>query len=72
MSWPDFQDLQRNCTLIETFIPEKITGITLSVGHRAEPKGRMFPRSDRKTLAHATARVYKDPQPGRQHVPAHL
>src|SRR5213592_4622375 len=36
MSWPDFQDLQRNCTLIETFIAEKITGTTLSVGDRAE------------------------------------
>src|SRR5438874_2173131 len=36
MSWPDFQDLQRNCTLIEAFIAEKITGTTLSVGDRAE------------------------------------
>src|SRR5881396_11767 len=25
MSWPDFQDLARNCTLIEAFIAEKIT-----------------------------------------------
>jgi macrolide transport system ATP-binding/permease protein len=36
MSWPDFQDLQRNCTVIEAFIAEKITGTTLSVGDRAE------------------------------------
>src|SRR5438093_8120913 len=36
MSWPDFQDLQRNCTLIEAFIAEKITGTTLSIGDRAE------------------------------------
>ncbi len=36
MSWPDFQDLQRNCTLIESFIAEKITGTTLSIGDRAE------------------------------------
>ena len=36
MSWPDFMDLQRNCTLAETFIAEKITGTTLSVGDRAE------------------------------------
>jgi macrolide transport system ATP-binding/permease protein len=36
MSWPDFLDLQRSCTLIEAFIPEKITGTTLSIGDRAE------------------------------------
>src|SRR5438067_5439994 len=36
MSWPDFQDLARNCTLIESFIAEKITGTTLSIGDRAE------------------------------------
>src|ERR1700740_1368074 len=36
MSWPDFQDLQRSCTLIESFIAEKITGTTLSIGDRAE------------------------------------
>jgi macrolide transport system ATP-binding/permease protein len=36
MSWPDFQDLARNTTLIESFIAEKITGTTLSVGDRAE------------------------------------
>ena len=36
MSWPDFQDLARHCTLIEAFIAEKITGTTLSIGDRAE------------------------------------
>jgi predicted permease len=36
MSWPDVQDLQRNCTLIDAFIGEKITGTTLSIGDRAE------------------------------------
>src|SRR5947208_11341548 len=34
--WPDFQDLARNCTLIDAFIAEKITGTTLSIGDRAE------------------------------------
>src|SRR5204862_7149320 len=36
MSWPDFQDLARNCTLIESFIAEKITGTTLSIGDRPQ------------------------------------
>src|ERR1700736_583159 len=36
VSWPDFLDLQRNCTLIDAFIAEKITGTTLSIGDRAE------------------------------------
>jgi len=36
MSWPDFLDLERNCTLVEAFIAEKITGTTLSIGDRAE------------------------------------
>ena len=36
MSWPDWLDLQRNCTLVEAFIAEKITGTTLSIGDRAE------------------------------------
>jgi macrolide transport system ATP-binding/permease protein len=35
MSWPDFLDLQRSCTLVDAFIPEKITGTTLSIGDRA-------------------------------------
>lgn len=36
MSWPDFVDLQRNSTLIQSFIADKITGTTLSIGDRAE------------------------------------
>jgi predicted permease len=36
VSWPDFVDLQKSCTLIEAFIAEKITGTTLSIGDRAE------------------------------------
>src|SRR6202007_41422 len=30
-SWPDFQDLQRSCTLCETVFVSKITGTTLSI-----------------------------------------
>src|SRR5438270_3755441 len=36
LSWPDFQDLQRSCTLCETVFVSKITGTTLSIGYRAE------------------------------------
>ncbi len=36
LSWPDFADLQRNCTLFDTFFVSKITGTTLSIGDRAE------------------------------------
>src|SRR2546425_49732 len=36
VSWPDWLDLERNSTLVEAFIGEKITGTTLSVGDRAE------------------------------------
>src|SRR5947209_504560 len=36
VSWPDFVDFQRSCTLIDAFIAEKITGTTLSIGDRAE------------------------------------
>ena len=35
-SWPDLLDLQRNCTLIDSFIVTKIMGTTLSIGVRAE------------------------------------
>ena len=35
-SWPDFLDLQRRCTLVDSFIVTKITGTTLSIGDRAE------------------------------------
>ena len=36
ISWPDLLDLQRNCTLIDSYIVNKIMGTTLSVGDRAE------------------------------------
>src|SRR5712671_4956059 len=36
ISWPDFVDLQRSCTLFDAFIVTKIMGTTLSVGERAE------------------------------------
>jgi putative ABC transport system permease protein len=36
VSWPDFQDLANGCTLCESMIAEKITGVTLSIGDRAE------------------------------------
>ncbi len=36
VSWPDLQDLQRNCTLVESFIAEHIGGAVLSIGDRAE------------------------------------
>ena len=36
VSWPDFQDLQKTCRLIETFIGDRIFGATLSIGDRAE------------------------------------
>jgi hypothetical protein len=36
LSWPDFLDLQRSCTLFDTFFVSKIMGTTLSIGDRAE------------------------------------
>lgn len=36
VSWPDYQDFQKNSTLIESFITGKIMGTTLSIGDRAE------------------------------------
>lgn len=36
LSWPDYLDLQRSCTLCETTFVTKITGGTLSIGERAE------------------------------------
>ena len=36
ISYPDFLDLEKNSTLFESFIIDKITGTTLSVGDRAE------------------------------------
>src|SRR5439155_15976054 len=36
LSWPDFLDLRKNATLLESFVVDKITGTTLSLGDRAE------------------------------------
>src|SRR5438067_6713732 len=36
LSYPDFLDLQKNSTLFESFIVDRITGTSLSVGDRAE------------------------------------
>jgi predicted permease len=36
LSWPDFLDLRRSCTLTQTFIADRIFGTTLSIGTRAE------------------------------------
>jgi macrolide transport system ATP-binding/permease protein len=36
VSWPDLQDLRKNCTLVEAFIAEHIGGATLNIGERAE------------------------------------
>src|SRR5713101_8449255 len=36
VSWPDFVDFQKNCTLFDAFIADRITGSILSIGHRAE------------------------------------
>ena len=36
LSWPDFLDIQRSCSLCETTFVSKITGTTLSIGDRAE------------------------------------
>src|SRR5579871_1015826 len=36
LSWPDFLDLRRNCTLCEDSFVSKITSSTLNIGDRAE------------------------------------
>jgi macrolide transport system ATP-binding/permease protein len=36
ISWPDFQDFQRNCRLFDAFFVDRIMGTTLSIGDRAE------------------------------------
>src|SRR3984885_4601539 len=36
LSWPDFLDLRRNCTLCEDSFVSKITGSSLSIGDHAE------------------------------------
>ena len=36
LSWPDFLDFQKNCTLFDALITDRIFGTTLAVGDRAE------------------------------------
>jgi predicted permease len=36
ISWPDFQDFAKNCTLVDAFIAEHLFGTTLSIGDHAE------------------------------------
>ena len=36
VSWPDFLDYQRDCTLFDAFIADKIMGTTISIGDKAE------------------------------------
>src|SRR5438128_7602629 len=36
LSYPEFLDYEKNSTLFESFVIDKITGTTLSVGDRAE------------------------------------
>ncbi len=36
VSWPDFQDLKKNCKLVDAFIAEHIGGALLNIGDRAE------------------------------------
>jgi macrolide transport system ATP-binding/permease protein len=36
LSWADYADLQKNCTLFDAFFVSKITGTTLDIGDRAE------------------------------------
>ena len=36
VSWPDFVDLQKGCTLFDWFIVDRIMGTTLSIGDRAQ------------------------------------
>lgn len=36
VSWPDFLDFQKNCTLFDAFIVDRITGTTLAIGDRAD------------------------------------
>src|SRR5260370_41897331 len=36
VSWPDFQDFQKNCSLSDAFIVDRITGVTLAIGDRAD------------------------------------
>jgi predicted permease len=36
VSFPDFLDFQKNCTLFDAFIVDRITGTTLAIGDRAD------------------------------------
>src|ERR1700689_3679315 len=36
VSWPDFQDFEKNCRLFDAFIVDRITGVTLAIGDKAE------------------------------------
>jgi predicted permease len=36
VSWPDFLDFRRSCTLMDWFIVDRITGSTINIGERAE------------------------------------
>jgi macrolide transport system ATP-binding/permease protein len=36
LSWPDYLDLQKNCSLFDEFFVSKIMGTTLDIGDRAE------------------------------------
>jgi predicted permease len=36
VSWPDFHDFQKHCTLFDAVIVDKITGTTLAIGDRAQ------------------------------------
>ena len=36
LSWPDFQDFQKNCKLTDAFLVDRITGVTLAIGDRAD------------------------------------
>jgi macrolide transport system ATP-binding/permease protein len=36
LSWPDFQDFQKNCKLSDAFIVDRITSVRLAIGDRAD------------------------------------
>jgi predicted permease len=36
VSWPDFQDFAKRCSLFDAFIVDRITGTTLAIGDRAD------------------------------------
>src|SRR5256714_7890430 len=66
LSWPDFLDLQRSCTLCETTFVSKITGTSLGIGARVE-----------RTTASIVSANYFDaigvhPIPGRVFLPGEI